>query len=427
MDRTKNVLLLPDLEARLSFHSENLEASANSGLSYHSHKYSTSTTSEDNRSDKNILQDFEDIRADYRDAVDCLGYCESIINALQEKLAMREEHLVGLEERMVEMSLELAKAKAFEDEHRHALSRRNSVENNTDDDGGFDGACIDESVNVDVGNMEPRRRGRAQGRRATLSGSIASSGVISTSCTVPAVEPRLDAAERKRLANSGGFSSAPNTPTAGYVPKHTGKAVRRKSWWGASNGSDDTQTTTPTELDDSMISAKTDGTCSSANYASALDESAFEYESASSRNTNFNIGQLLFGRRRSDGGSSSSPNLQNQAEKSSGPSYNPKVNSGYTITHSRLDAQVTSGSDGGGGTNTRRRRAPNRARLARQQAGSSRSFLEANGVVFPSSFEDVVEKGCSDLKNSLKRSVTALKVDIDQFGLLADGDDTVEW
>ena len=50
--------------------------------------------------------DFDDLRRDYQDAVECLGYCESIINSLQEKLSRREEHIVGLEE-LVEMSLEL--------------------------------------------------------------------------------------------------------------------------------------------------------------------------------------------------------------------------------------------------------------------------------------------------------------------------------
>ena len=84
------------------------------------------------------------------------------------------------------------------------------------------------------------------------------------------------------------------------------------------------------------------------------------------------------------------------------------------IKHSRYDdvsvntSQVTF-SAGNPSSSGRQRRAPSRARLARQE--SSRSFLESNGVVFPSSDDDVLIKGCGDLKKSLRRSVKTLTLE----------------
>ena len=142
-----------------------------------------------------------------------------------------------------------------------------------------------------------------------------------------------------------------------------------------------------------------------------------------------NIGQL-FNRKNSR---RSSQDEQQQMQQQQVTENNSQVNNGYTIKHSRHeDLQVTSaggkrGNNPSANATNARRRPPSKARQARQHKQSSRSFLESNGVVFPSSFEDVVEKGCSDLKDSLKRSVTAMEVDVNKFGLLADGDDTVEW
>ena len=64
---------------------ENLEAR----LSYHSLN-SLSAGGKEKKSESKA-ESFDDLRRDYQDAVECLGYCESIINALQEKLARREE------------------------------------------------------------------------------------------------------------------------------------------------------------------------------------------------------------------------------------------------------------------------------------------------------------------------------------------------
>mmetsp|Transcript_18563 Transcript_18563/g.39858 ORF Transcript_18563/g.39858 Transcript_18563/m.39858 type:complete len:315 (+) Transcript_18563:147-1091(+) len=59
-----------------------------------------------------------DLRQDYKVAVNCVIQCESIITALQEKLAKKDSQIASLERLIVKMSLELASAKASEDEHR---------------------------------------------------------------------------------------------------------------------------------------------------------------------------------------------------------------------------------------------------------------------------------------------------------------------
>ena len=62
-----------------------------------------------------------------------LVQCESIINTLQEQLTSKDEQIASLEEKIVQMSFELASSKAFEYEHRSK-----SRVSNVDDDGNED-------------------------------------------------------------------------------------------------------------------------------------------------------------------------------------------------------------------------------------------------------------------------------------------------
>ena len=57
------------------------------------------------------------LRQDYEDAYNCIIQCESIINSLQEQVVSKDERIASLEKQIIQMSLELAKAKAKEDEH----------------------------------------------------------------------------------------------------------------------------------------------------------------------------------------------------------------------------------------------------------------------------------------------------------------------
>lgn len=92
---------------------------------------------------------FDELRRDYGRAVDCIATCDLILQTLQEELALKDEELASkdkqlaskdnaiatLEEKLVQMSLELASSQAFEDEHR---ARRRSPNPDTDSDGSSD-------------------------------------------------------------------------------------------------------------------------------------------------------------------------------------------------------------------------------------------------------------------------------------------------
>ena len=59
-----------------------------------------------------------DLRQDYQNAVDCLIQCESLFNNFQLQLAVKDEQIALLEEKVVSMSLELASFKTREDYRR---------------------------------------------------------------------------------------------------------------------------------------------------------------------------------------------------------------------------------------------------------------------------------------------------------------------
>ena len=97
-------------------------------------------TSKMNRGAEHLLSISQ--RSDFSDLSDltCQNCqeCKATIKSLQKNLEMRDEELaktieqiVGLEEKIVQMSLELASSKAFEDEHR--AKRRSSCSDAVDD------------------------------------------------------------------------------------------------------------------------------------------------------------------------------------------------------------------------------------------------------------------------------------------------------
>ena len=51
---------------------------------------------------------FDELRQDYENAVDWVAQSESIIKTLQEQLASKDETIASLEEKLVQMALELA-------------------------------------------------------------------------------------------------------------------------------------------------------------------------------------------------------------------------------------------------------------------------------------------------------------------------------
>ena len=94
-----------------------------------------------------------DLQREYEVAVDCLVHCERIISSLEakletheSKLARKDDQIAALEEKMVQMSLELAKAQAAEDIIR---SKRRTSTADTDksslDDSSKNLASLDQS------------------------------------------------------------------------------------------------------------------------------------------------------------------------------------------------------------------------------------------------------------------------------------------
>ena len=65
------------------------------------------------------------IHKNYHDALECLFQRDRSIKELEAKLASRDEYIMSLELKLVQMSLELASSKAMEDMH-HLYKRRMS-------------------------------------------------------------------------------------------------------------------------------------------------------------------------------------------------------------------------------------------------------------------------------------------------------------
>jgi hypothetical protein len=71
-----------------------------------------------------------DQKRNFKEAVQCLVECDAIIGEITERLVSKDEQIVELEMKIVDMSFELASLKAFADEHRS--KRRSSFVSDTD-------------------------------------------------------------------------------------------------------------------------------------------------------------------------------------------------------------------------------------------------------------------------------------------------------
>ena len=56
-----------------------------------------------------------DLQQDYQNAVDCLIQCDALFKSFQEQLLAKDDRIVALEEKVMELSLELASVKARQD------------------------------------------------------------------------------------------------------------------------------------------------------------------------------------------------------------------------------------------------------------------------------------------------------------------------
>lgn len=91
-----------------------------------------------------------DLQESYHNAIQCLKQCESIIGTLQDELSSKDEIIATLEMKIVQMSLELTKLQAFEDVHRSTrrVSTVETVVDSVDDTTFGSGRIADGSTNA---------------------------------------------------------------------------------------------------------------------------------------------------------------------------------------------------------------------------------------------------------------------------------------
>eukprot|EP00581_Thalassiosira_minuscula_P008492 CAMPEP_0183708130 /NCGR_PEP_ID=MMETSP0737-20130205/4522_1 /TAXON_ID=385413 /ORGANISM="Thalassiosira miniscula, Strain CCMP1093" /LENGTH=393 /DNA_ID=CAMNT_0025935939 /DNA_START=111 /DNA_END=1292 /DNA_ORIENTATION=- len=169
-----------------------------------------------------ITTDEFKLHEDYHNAIEYLITCRSVIQSLQDEIVAKEEELASkdeqiekLEEKIVEMSVELATAKAVEDEHR-LLKRRLSSNSNS-----FDASGQTLNASLSSFNYMPARNINRRNSNADFKDS------------------------REELCQSwpGRRSSMPN-PSANSEPKRRGfrlsnfRFASRNRSWGSLDASD---------------------------------------------------------------------------------------------------------------------------------------------------------------------------------------------
>lgn len=268
-----------------------------------------------NNYDSNIDID-NDLRRNYQNAVECLIQCESIIAELQGQLASKDQQIHVLEEKIVNMSLELASSKAFEDEHR-SNRRKSSIvleDDISDDD--------DESSSKEMGKKQ-------QQRRWSCSISRADSRVDNSTTKM---NPKQQQQRRPLAVSLGSMMSLDSSSNS--MLDESSRTMDFTAW----------STAASSDLPNRRLSA---------------------------------IGQF-FRKNKEDGGS------EHQAAQDQDKEEEENQDDTNNATDERQGA--------------RQRRPPNKRRLQQRMQSS----LTLAGVVFPKSFDEVITKGCLELRNSLK-------------------------
>eukprot|EP00581_Thalassiosira_minuscula_P028936 CAMPEP_0183757208 /NCGR_PEP_ID=MMETSP0739-20130205/5579_1 /TAXON_ID=385413 /ORGANISM="Thalassiosira miniscula, Strain CCMP1093" /LENGTH=341 /DNA_ID=CAMNT_0025994589 /DNA_START=301 /DNA_END=1329 /DNA_ORIENTATION=+ len=292
---------------------------------------------------------FEDLRADYKDAVQCLIHCESAIEDLQAQLKAKDDDITGLEEQLVEMSLELAAAKAFEDEHK--AKRRFSV-------------------NFEHGNNAHFSASTSTDLSASFMTITSHHEHECPSSPTPGKNVKIECPYSPAKNNDCQRSKSMPLGTVD-PPSPRGRQNRRRSWWGGNRrGSQENEGHRPA-LDES------NKTCGSS-FSDSLDESACSRRG-------LGIGALFR--------KNSNRRCDNLGEE----------NAKAVVT------EVTQVEDKPH-DEPPKRRAPNRSRPGIMKQPSQRSSLMGSnsGLVFPSSFESIVLRGCMEVTGSLTSSMKGL-------------------
>ena len=344
-----------------------------------------------------------DLRRNYQNTIDCLIHCEHIINDLTSQLTQKDELIASLEERLVEMSLELASSKAFEDEYRSKRRMSNMDIAAAADDGEHEesGCCSDvgsdksgrsstDRSNSSSGSNKSTRR-RPRFRRAScadedepahqsVEAAAAAAGIFRRrsrfgrtpsrdSASNPTEKPprasSLDMMEHKKKSSKSTSCKSSNHDGHGR-PKHrrasctdmtsddhhtttthTTPLVMKPSWrWSNDNNEDEAF------LDDS---SKTDLTA-------PLDESCCSSSNHRNMNMSYSLGQFF--------------RSKHSNSRTSGDNHNLTMEEGENEEQSNSESISSS--------HPQDRRS---AAREEERKNSSRSVLD--GVVFPLSEEDV--------------------------------------
>mmetsp|Transcript_11519 Transcript_11519/g.24553 ORF Transcript_11519/g.24553 Transcript_11519/m.24553 type:complete len:382 (+) Transcript_11519:29-1174(+) len=313
-----------------------------------------------------------DLSENYQNAIDCLISCESIIRSLQEELAAKDKKIEKLEEKIENMAMDnQVEELAAKDKKIKKLEEKIEKMSTNDQVLNLEDKIVRMSLDLAL------TKARADSLEHKLKSSSTSNRTIDTT-----EESDSDATPT---------APAPENPIpTRWQPKHKHPSKRQSSWarMGQSRGDTDSKPTNTNNANTSFTTAKTSFTTatSAKTLISFSSNSAMGLEdSNTSRLSNF--GQFLLARGRQGSwrhGSQDSGKIQiefpPQADIPDAPIQDEKRVTKMPYCNDVADAKP-------------RRRPPSQKRMDMHKK-SSRSFLEANGVIFPVSSFEVLKKGC---------------------------------
>jgi len=324
-----------------------------------------------------------DLRQDYTNAVDCLVSCEFIIKTLQQQLAeqlaakdvelaSKDETIASLENKIVDMSLELASTLSREEELQHRLQK-----------------SFTETMSAT--------------RTRTISRTISSPQHLTNTTEVDSIIPPPP--NHALIA----FNQARCRPISTSSRKKTSQAVKAATACDNNNGNNTTPHNNTNLLRTSFTSTATTAKTSISNATSSntilsqqgggwlqrimITSSKNDNDDGTgtmtpSRCSNLGLGKIFQkGTRKTE---------EEKDQTMPLPTSRSSKMFGSKASEMEIDFVQSSNNDrsnrGPSDSNNDSRRPQNRKRIERQE--SSRSFLEASGVVFPVSSFEVLNKGC---------------------------------
>eukprot|EP00581_Thalassiosira_minuscula_P028636 CAMPEP_0183755048 /NCGR_PEP_ID=MMETSP0739-20130205/3881_1 /TAXON_ID=385413 /ORGANISM="Thalassiosira miniscula, Strain CCMP1093" /LENGTH=423 /DNA_ID=CAMNT_0025991739 /DNA_START=107 /DNA_END=1378 /DNA_ORIENTATION=+ len=175
------------------------------------------------------------LRHNYENAIACLLQCNVIIQSLQVQLATKDEALVqqerqisSLEGRIIEMSFELASAKALEDEHRLIQRRMSEV------------SAVSSSSASDLFQQQqqrpmktttkPQQQQQQQSHKITLESCLRNSSFSSSrSNSKEFYKPRRTGMSASRRIGNSNNSNSSSTSSSTSAPRSRSRSTQRRT------------------------------------------------------------------------------------------------------------------------------------------------------------------------------------------------------